>query len=95
MWIDRDTFACPEREKDGVVPDFWTNNGQCTYCGSITYDAFAAKVESLPVGYDGAKRVFTFDDGSKFHFSHADEHQRELLHFLYKEGKMRIKTNAK
>jgi hypothetical protein len=95
MWIDRDTFACPEREKAGVVPDFWTNNEQCTYCGSITYDAFIAKLDILTVGYDGVKKIFMFDDGSKFHFKHADEHQREILQLLYKEGKMRIKRNAK
>lgn len=80
----------PDRNETGV--DSWRDDGTCSYCGSLSGDAFMclaeAKAELGPT--DKNYKVYV-GSRSKFYFQHlSDEQRQRFVELLNQSGALNI-----
>lgn len=87
-------FICPNRNQNTTMKDFWTEEGKCTYCGSIQPDKFIEKImEGKEILVDKVNHLMYTDD-RVFSMEHCDDSQREIIKNFYETGMMKVSIRS-
>lgn len=86
-------FRCPAYHvSTEAINDFWREDGKCSYCGSITAEAFFSSVYSgeLLTPTDKDYKVYLDGLNKEFKFAHMNEEQMKQFVDLYNLGKLNM-----
>lgn len=91
--IDRKTHVCPDRTRQFEIKDFYTDSGQCTYCGCLSIEKFLEYIDKgFSVKLDPENKIIYIPEANNMRicFNHLSNIEQGMISELYKIGKLKI-----